>query len=111
MNTNKTQNRTLILKLRVNAKERAGIIDRARELGITTSDLIRQAALSGEIKVRATDSDAAYELRRLGAMLKHLYPQNAGWSDDEKGRYWQAMNELLGYAQQLAPIPPDGREE
>lgn len=99
------QPRTLFLRLRVTEDERDAIADTARGLGITTSDLIRQAVLHGEVKVRATDSDAAYELRRLGAMLKNLYPKNAsaGWSNTEKKLYWQAMNQLLGYAQQLAP--------
>lgn len=97
--------RNKFLKIRVNEAEAAAATKRAEELGTTVSDLIRQSAIKGNITVRATDSDAAFELRRLGAMLKSLYPKAANWTNDEKRAYWDAMNRLLGYADQLA-LPP-----
>ena len=39
---------------------------------------------------------AVLELRKIGAMLRGLYPkQDAGWSNAEKRRYWNAMETLL----------------
>lgn len=92
--------RNTFVKVRVNQREREAFARRARELGISVSDLIRQAAF-GTVTVRALDSDAAFELRRIGAMLKSLYPKNSNWSADEKRRYWKAMESLLGFAEQL----------
>lgn len=94
--------RTEFIKLRTTPAEREAIVGRARDLGLTVSDLIRQAT-TGTVTVRALDSDAAFELRRLGAMLKSLYPKNANWSNDEKRRYWSAMQTILGYAEELVP--------
>lgn len=94
--------RNEFIKLRVTPEEREAITRRARDLGLSVSDLIRQATM-GPVTVRAIDSDAAFELRRLGAMLKSLYPKEANWSNDEKRRYWQAMETILGYAEQLSP--------
>jgi len=89
------------IKIRVSPEEREAIFARARGLGITVSDLLRQAALSNRIRVHAVDSAAAYELRRLGAMLKHLYPAESNWTKEEKRRYWQAMEAIFGFAEQL----------
>lgn len=95
------------MKVRVSEAERDAIHKRARDLGLTVSDFLRQACLNGSITVRALDSDAAFELRRLGAMLKSLYPKDANWTNDEKRRYWAAMQALLGYAERL--VPPKDR--
>lgn len=94
--------RSEFIKLRVTPEEREAIVRRARDLGLSVSDLIRQAA-TGPITVRAIDSDAAYELRRLGAMLKSMYPKESNWSNEEKRRYWLAMETILGYAEKLLP--------
>lgn len=101
-----TPPRNAFIKVRVTPDERDAFAKRARELDVSVSDLIRQAAF-GTITVRALDSDAAYELRRIGAMLKHLYPKGANWSNDEKRRYWHAMDTLLGYASQIVPQSKD----
>lgn len=94
--------RNEFIKVRVTPEERQAITRQARDLGLTVSDLIRQATM-GPVTVRAIDSDAAFELRRLGAMLKNLYPKESNWSNDEKRRYWQSMEAILGYAEQLSP--------
>lgn len=101
-----THSRKTFIKVRVSPEEREAFGKRSRDLGISVSDLIRQAAF-GTVTVRALDSDAAYELRRIGAMLKHLYPRDANWSNDEKRRYWHAMDTLLSYAGQLVPQSND----
>ena len=100
--------RNEFIKVRVTPKERADITRRALDLGLTLSDLVRQATM-GPVTVRAIDSDAAFELRRLGSMLKHLYPKDANWSNEEKRRYWQSMEVILGYAEQLVPKEKDAR--
>jgi len=96
-----TQARELFLKVRVTPDEREAVHQRAKDLGVSISELIRQGVF-GSITVRALDSDAAFELRRMGAMLKNLYPKNANWSSEEKRRYWAAMESLLEYAERLA---------
>jgi hypothetical protein len=106
MNPENTPTRKTFIKVRVTPDERDAFTKRARELDVSVSDLIRQAAF-GTITVRSLDSDAAYELRRIGAMLKHLYPKDANWSNDEKRRYWHAMDTLLGYASQIVPQSKD----
>jgi hypothetical protein len=97
-----TRARKLFIKIRVTPVEREAVRKRAKDLGVSISDLIRQGTM-GTITVRAIDSDAAFELRRLGAMLKSLYPKGANWTNNEKRRYWQAMETILGYAEQLSP--------
>ena len=96
--------RHTFIKVRVSKSEREAFANRARELSTTSSDLIRQAAF-GELTVRSLDSDAAFELRRIGAMLKHLYPKQANWTNEEKRRYWEAMDTLIGFAESLAQNP------
>ena len=59
------------VKVRVTPSEHQAIETRARGLGTAVSDLSRRVA-TGVVTVRAIDSAAAFELRRLGAMLKSL---------------------------------------
>lgn len=51
-----------------------------------------------------TDKDTACEVRRLGRMIKHLYPRIASWTPEEKKAYWDAMSELSVLANKI-----DGR--
>ena len=67
------------------------------------SEFFRIAA-AGKVVTPLADKNAATELRRLGAMLKHLYPKEANWTTGEKRQYWSAMHTLLGVAKNL-----DGR--
>ncbi len=49
----------------------------------------------------SVDREAAAELRRLGGLLKHLYPKTANWSADEKKRYWAGYETLLAVAKRI----------
>jgi len=93
--------RTKWIRLRASEDEFDAIYSRAEKLGLTVSDFIRQAT-TGVVQVRVIDSEAAFELRRIGAMLKSMYPKDANWTAEEKRRYWQALETLLGYAEKLA---------
>ena len=64
------------------------------------SEFFRVAA-AGKVIAPLADKNAATELRRLGAMLKHLYPKESNWTASEKRQYWSAMHTLLGVAKNL----------
>lgn len=64
------------------------------------SEFFRVAA-AGKVIAPLADKNAATELRRLGAMLKHLYPKESNWTVGEKRQYWAAMHTLLGVAKNL----------
>ncbi len=64
------------------------------------SEFFRVAA-AGKVIAPLADKNAATELRRLGAMLKHLYPKESNWTASEKRQYWAAMHTLLGVAKAL----------
>ena len=64
------------------------------------SEFFRVAA-AGKVIAPLADKNAATELRRLGAMLKHLYPKESNWTASEKRQYWAAMHTLLGVAKNL----------
>jgi antitoxin component of RelBE/YafQ-DinJ toxin-antitoxin module len=51
--------RNEFIKVRVTPEEREAITRRARDLGLSVSDLIRQAMM-GPVTVRAIDSGAAF---------------------------------------------------
>jgi hypothetical protein len=76
----------------------------AAQAGMRPGVFVRELALSGG-NMRITsrvDESAVFELRRLGAMLKNLYPKNANWTADEKRRHWDAMKAILEHADRLA---------
>ena len=64
----------MFLKLRVSLDEAERFNVRAAALGVSVSQLIRDTALHGAVFVTIERAQAGYEFRRLGAMLKHLYP-------------------------------------
>ncbi len=92
--------RNQLIGFRVSTLERAKLHSRAGQAGLGISEFIRRAALSVRITSR-TDLEMVRELRRLGAMLKHLYPKNSNWTSAEKERYWTAMNQITGLAAKL----------
>ena len=59
------------------------------------SEFFRVAA-AGKVIAPLADKNAATELRRLGAMLKHLYPKESNWTASEKRQYWAAMHPFWG---------------
>ncbi len=101
--------RNQLIGFRVSTLERAKLHSRAEQAGLGISEFIRRAALSVPITSR-TDPEMVRELRRLGAMLKHLYPKNSNWTSVEKERYWTAMNQITGLAAKLqAAIKKGGK--
>lgn len=76
----------------------------AAEAGMRPGVFVRELAISGGNMrvVSRVDESAVFELRRLGAMLKNLYPKNANWTTEEKRRYWAAMQAVLKHADRLA---------
>ncbi|MGO9444244.1 MAG: plasmid mobilization protein [Thiobacillaceae bacterium] len=73
---------------------------RAREAGVSVSVFLRRAALGREL-ISITDQRTAGELRRLGAMLKHLYPKNSNWTAQETHRYWLGHAQLMLLARNI----------
>ena len=61
---------------------------------------IVERALNNPVRSHA-DAHAVAELRRIGAMLKHLYPKDSNWTNADKRQYWDAMNELLEMAKSI----------
>lgn len=88
------------ITVRFTEVEIAAIYKNALVAGLPPSTLIRRQALSHPIPSK-TDQQTVIELRRLGAMLKHLYPKESNWSQAEKQRYWAALNTLIGCARHL----------
>jgi mobilization protein NikA len=73
---------------------------RARSAAVSVSEFVRRAAL-GRTILSVTDRQTAGELRRLGAMLKRLYPNNSSWTAEEKRRYWLGHEQLTLLAKQI----------
>ncbi len=92
--------RNQLIGFRVSPQERAKLRLLAKQAGWGNSEFIRRAALSVPISAR-TDAEMVRELRRLGAMLKHLYPKNSNWTSAEKEKYWTIMNQIIALAAKL----------
>jgi Mobilization protein NikA len=73
---------------------------RAREAGVSVSALLCRAALGRQL-ISITDQRTAGELRRLAAMLKHLYPKNSNWTAQESHCYWLGHAQLMLLAQNI----------
>jgi NurA-like 5'-3' nuclease len=93
------------IKFRVTEQEAQAIRERAASAGMQVSAYLREIAIGGEVKVAksriSAPSPEAFELRRIGAMLKALYPKDANWSSEEKKRWWNTMSLLIGLAQRI----------
>ncbi len=101
----KAATRTARYELRLSTNELAAIKTRAQSAGKPVSAFIRDLALGSPLMKAATMQQVVatralnpvvLELRKIGAMMRGLYPKhNAGWSNAEKRRYWNAMETLL----------------
>ncbi|MBU3595082.1 hypothetical protein ICN10_01555 [Polynucleobacter sp. 86C-FISCH] len=78
----------------------AAIVKTSAKAGLAPSVFLRNCALGLQVPSK-TDQQAAAELRRIGSMLKHLYPKDSNWTTSEKRQYWSAMHTLLGVAKNL----------
>jgi len=99
---NTETHRTRFGKVRWTVDEYAEIVERAKEVDMTVSSYIRQAALQKQIVPRV-DLLWIGELRRIGGLLRHRYPQvkaSPNWTAPEKQKYWQTRDELLKFARQ-----------
>ena len=102
--------RTTFLKLRVSRYEVERFNARAALLNVTVSQLIRDTVLHGAVFVALEKSQAGYELRRLGAMLKHIYPSgDARWTDEDRKHWWALINELRERADTLEAVAMGGK--
>ena len=103
--------RTSFLKLRVSHDEVERFNERAAALNVSVSQLIRDTALQGAVFVTLEKSQAGYEFRRLGAMLKHLYPaRDIRWTAEDRKKWWALINELRERADTLEAIASGGKE-
>jgi hypothetical protein len=88
------------ISFRISTQDRDLLNALARQSGLRRAEFIRRAALSAPIASK-TDAEMVRELKRLGAMLKHLYPKHSNWTSSEKERYWTAMNQITRLAAKL----------
>ena len=101
----KAATRTARYELRLSTDELAAIKARAQSADKPVSAFLRDLALGSPLiqaaamqKIAAARelNPAVLELRKIGAMLRGLYPKNdVSWSNAEKRRYWNAMQTLL----------------
>ncbi len=102
----------MFLKLRVSFDEAERFNVRAAALGVTVSQLIRDTALHGAVFVTIERAQAGYEFRRLGAMLKHLYPARDGrWTAEDRKKWWALINELRERADMLESTASGGKDK
>lgn len=102
--------RTTFLKLRVSREEVASFNARAAILNVTVSQLIRDTVLRGAVFVTIERAQAGYEFRRLGAMLKHMYPVgDARWTDEDRNLWWALINDLRQRADVLESVATSGK--
>ena len=104
--------RDLFFHFRCTRAEIDAIHRNATQTGLRPGVFVRDLALSGgKLRiVSRVDESAVFELRRLGAMLKSLYPKTANWTNDEKRRHWDAMKAVLQHADRLAGDATDPAE-
>ena len=104
--------RDLFFHFRCTRAEIDTINGHAAQAGMRPGVFVRDLALSGgKLRiVSRVDESAVFELRRLGAMLKSLYPKESNWTNDEKRRHWDAMKAVLEHADKLAGDTADPAE-
>ena len=92
------------VEIRWDLKDHHAVVQKAKVCGLNTSEFIRRATMRRQIRT-LTDEAAIAELRRLGGLLRHLYPKNANWTPEEKKRYWAGYEELLKVAKKIEERP------
>ena len=98
-------NRSKLILIRISDEDRLVIRTNANNSDKSVSQYIRDLAVgtpankAKTIEQTATDSrnkEIAFELRKIGAMMRGFYPKNDPiWSNEDKRRYWAAMETLL----------------
>jgi len=92
--------RTRRFYLRLKEDEALVIRQKAAAARVSISEFIRRAAL-GRVIMTLSDRQMIGEIRRLGAMIKHLYPSTTTWTDEEKERYWRGYEQLMRLAERM----------
>lgn len=95
-----TPNKTMRLTVRWSEAQWNQLQQAAAKADQTPSEFVRRRAL-GQPVVAVTDQETANELRRIGRMLKGLYPKDAHWPALEKAKYWATMNKLFSTADKI----------
>ena len=95
--------RRRVIKVYVDAAGYQHIADHAASANLFLSDYLRRIALSHRVR-SVVDLQMVGELRRLGALLKHLYPKQAHWTTEEKRRYWAGYEQLMVLAVRLEAV-------
>ena len=88
------------LEFRCSPAVRDHVTAQAGKAGLTVSAFLRRVAL-GRVVPSIVDQMMVGELRRLGAMLKHLYPKEANWTAEEKRRWWATRETLMDSAARI----------
>ncbi|MHB1587399.1 MAG: plasmid mobilization protein [Acidiferrobacteraceae bacterium] len=89
-----------VIKVYVDEAGYQHIADNAAKTHRFLSDYLRRIALGHRVH-SVVDVQMVGELRRLGALLKHRYPQAAYWTPEEKRRYWAGYEALMALAVRL----------
>jgi hypothetical protein len=100
------ETRTAHIKVRLLPTERQQLADRAAAAGMSASEYVRVAMMGETIKVVSSpvraSSPEAFELRRIGAMLKSMYPKDSNaWTNREKREWWDSMHKLIAFASSI----------
>ena len=88
------------ISFRCSSDCQARIRAKADQAGLTVSEFIRRVVQNRAIPAIA-DQELVGQLKRVGALLKHRYPQTSNWTLEEKRRYWAGYEELMALAEQL----------
>lgn len=110
MEAKQSNSRDKFIRFRVAANEDRRIRERAKQAGLQLSDFIRQACLNGKVEVsrieerKPAHSEAAFELRRIGAMLKNMYPKDGNFTAAEKRKWWSSISAIIGVADRVDGI-------
>ncbi|MHB1942552.1 MAG: plasmid mobilization protein [Acidiferrobacteraceae bacterium] len=92
-----------VIKVYVDETGYQYIADNAAKANRFLSDYPRRIALGHRVR-SVVDLQMVGELRRLGALLKHRYPQAAYWTTEEKRRYWAGYEALMVLAVRLEAV-------
>lgn len=100
--------RTKYIKIRVTDEESRLIQTGAKNADKPVSQHLRdlsmgtppvKASLIEQTAADVRNKEIAFELRKIGAMMRGFYPKNdPTWSNEDKKRYWEAMETLLQHA-------------
>ncbi len=86
-----------VIKVYVDEAGYRHIAENAASANRFLSDYLRRLALGHRVR-SVVDRQMVGELRRVGALLKHRYPQAAHWTTEEKRRYWAGYEQLMALA-------------